>query len=310
MKAERIEKVFRRLTPNGLQSVIQREATALLAISRRLAAGYQPARRAGLMTDDSFQTWTQEISMELDLLEGEERQISILEEQIDRLYRLVHPDDHLHTIPGVGPRVAPLLLAAIGDIGRFHDVKSFCQWTGVLPRSHQSSRTQFLGMGMAKAGPARVKRALFQAAEFARRLDPEMAAIYYRQMVVHGKTHKQAMGAVMSHLAARVCVVLKERRPYELRGVDGQPISRPEARRFIRENLRVPESVRKLRRQHHRPTKKSIREEILSTMEVRWEDATALEAATAPQRGDTIPARPELQNNMTRLVRQLVAGTS
>ncbi len=40
-----------------------------------------------------------------------------------------------------------------------------------------------------------------------------MGAIYYRQMVELGKTHKQAMGVVMSHLASRVYTVLKEDRP-------------------------------------------------------------------------------------------------
>ena len=40
-----------------------------------------------------------------------------------------------------------------------------------------------------------------------------MGAIYYRQMVELGKTHQQAMGVVMSHLASRVYTVLKEDRP-------------------------------------------------------------------------------------------------
>ena len=310
MAVERIENVFRRLTPHVSLAVIQREAVALLAVSKRLAATYRPARSAGLMADASFQTWTQEISMELDLVEAEEKQMSMLEEQIDELYSLIDPQNHLHTIPGVGPHIAPLLLAAVGDIGRFHDVKSFCQWTGVLPRSHQSSRTQFLGMGMAKAGPARVKKALFQAAEYARRLDPEMAAIYFRQMVQHGKTHRQAMGAVMSHVAARVYVVLKEKRAYELRGADGRPVTRLEARIFIREHLRVPEEIRKLRRQHNRPTKKSVRRDILNMIEGRPDDASTNEAAEAPQRGDAIPMRPKPQDNTEHRVRQLVAGPS
>lgn len=194
-----------------------------------------------MITDASFQTWTEEISMELDLMEAEEKQIATLERQISALYRLVHPQNHLRTIPGMGPRVAPLLLAAVGDIGRFHDAKALCQWTGVLPRSHQSSRTQLIGMGMAKTGLSRVKRALYQAAEIARLWDPQMAAIHFHQMVDRGKTHRQAMGALMSHLTLRMYVVLKEQRPYELRGSDGHPVSRREARKFIREHLYVPE---------------------------------------------------------------------
>ena len=59
-------------------------------------------------------------------------------------------------------------------------------------------------------------------------------------MVEYGKTHKQAMGAVMSHLASRVYTVLKEDRPYELTDVDGSPVSMEESRQIIKERYTVP----------------------------------------------------------------------
>lgn len=247
--------------------------------------------------------------MELDLMEAEEKQMSTLEGQISILYQLVHPQDHLRTIPGMGPRVAPLLLAAVGDIGRFPDAKALCQWTGVLPRSHQSSRTQLVGMGMAKTGPARVKRALYQAAEIARLWDPQLAAIHFRQMVDYGKTHRQAIGAIMSHLAVRMYVVLKEQRPYELRGLDDHPISMLEARKFIREHFCVPEEVRKLRRQHHRPSKKSMREEVVNAIRGHWDHAATCEAANAPQRGNDIQY-PDVKDSMAPPLTQLMGKAS
>ena len=151
-------------------------------------------------------------------------------------------------------------------------------------------------MRMSKAGPARVKRALYQAAEYARRWDPQLAALYFRQMVDYGKTHKQAMGAVMSHLGARVYTVLKEQRAYQVRDHDGQPMTRIQAGRLIRERFRVPEEVRRLRR--HRPTKKHVREEALATAAGRWDNATTYEAADAPQRGKPVPVRPGSEDNM------------
>lgn len=102
--------------------------------------------------------------------------------------------------------------------------------------------------------------------------------------------------------------MLKEKRPHGLKGVDGQPITRLEAKKFIREHLRVPEEVRKLRRQHHQPTKKSIKKEMLNAMEGWWGDATTNEAATAPQRGDAIPLCPKDEYNAGRRVRQLVSS--
>jgi len=64
--------------------------------------------------------------------------------------------------------------------------------------------------------------ALYQAGDIGRRWDPQLAAVYYREMVYHGKNHRQALGAVMSHLGARVLTVLKVDRPYELRDIEGK----------------------------------------------------------------------------------------
>ena len=71
-------------------------------------------------------------------------------------------------------------------------------------------------------------------------------------MVHHGKTHLQAMGAVMSHLAARILTVLRDGRPYELRDIDNQPIGKKEAIELIQSRFRVSEEIRQARR--HRKT--------------------------------------------------------
>jgi len=82
------------------------------------------------------------------------------------------------------------------------------------------------------------------------------------------------MGAVMSHLGARVLRVLKEDRPYEIRNLEGKTINEEEARKLILSQYRVSEEVRRERRR--RNTKANIR---------RGETATisANEAANAPQ---------------------------
>ena len=67
-------------------------------------------------------------------------------------------------------------------------------------------------------------------------------------MVHHGKNHKQAMGAEMSHMGARVLAVLREDKPYELRDMQGKPITREEARRLIFSNFQVPEEIKRERR--------------------------------------------------------------
>lgn len=90
---------------------------------------------------------------------------------------------------------------------------------------------------MTKAGPATLKWALYQSGQIGRRCDPQLASVYYREMVHHGKNHKQAMGAVMNHMGARVLSVLWEDKPYELRDTQGKPITREEARKLILSNF-------------------------------------------------------------------------
>jgi len=93
--------------------------------------------------------------------------------------------------------------------------------------------------------------ALYQAGDIGRRWDPQLAAVYYREMVYHGKNHKQAMGAVMSHLGARILAVLKEDRPYELRDPEGKLISKDETRKLILSKYHVSEDIRRERRRRN-----------------------------------------------------------
>ena len=93
-----------------------------------------------------------------------------------------------------------------------------------------------------------MKWALYQAGQIGRQWDPQLASVYYRQMVHHGKNHKQAMGAVMSHMGARVFRVLREDRPYELRDTEGKPISKAAARALILAKYQVPKDIRQERR--------------------------------------------------------------
>jgi hypothetical protein len=105
---------------------------------------------------------------------------------------------------------------------------------------------------MTKAGPRRVKLALYQAAEIARQWDPQLAKVYYDQMAHKGKPHNKAVGAVMSHLASRIHAVLTEQRDYVLRDVDGRETSVQEARTIIRTRYRVPTEIRTARRTNRR----------------------------------------------------------
>jgi transposase len=230
------------------------------------------------INEEFFIEFQKEIALELRLMEMEETESKILDHRIEELYRKFHPSDNLRTIPGVGEHTAPVFLAAVSDPLRFHSQSAFANWEGVVPGAKQSSNMEAKGLRMTKAGPSIMRMALYQAGDIGRRYDPQLASVYYREMVNHGKNHKQAMGAVMSHLGARVLIVLKDDRPYEIRDIDGKVMSQDEARRLILSKYKVSEEIRRERRR--RNSSRSVKPHI--KYEGMMVDRTN-EAASAPQ---------------------------
>jgi len=114
----------------------------------------------------------------------------------------------------------------------------------MVPRSSQSGDSESQGLRISQAGPDLIKKYAFLNADVGRLWDPQLAKIYYDQMVDKGKHHNQAVCTVATHLLDRVLVILKEDRPYQLRDVDGSPLTRQQARQIVIERYTVPEKVR------------------------------------------------------------------
>jgi transposase len=172
------------------------------------------------------------------------------------LYRQLHPQRYLETIQGVGQDSAAVYIAFIGDIWRFPSLRDFRGWSGLIPFSRQSAESQTRGLRITKAGPDLVKATAFLDAQVARQWDPQIAAIYYKQMMALGKHHLQAVCACATHLLDRVYIVLRENRPYELRDVDGTPVDKREARRICQEQYHVPDEVRRRNNRRVRQARK------------------------------------------------------
>ncbi|MFQ5988214.1 MAG: IS110 family transposase [Dehalococcoidia bacterium] len=262
--------------PRGKGSRVESHLVFLACQS--VAALYELSRRVETINEEFFTEFQEEIARELRLMEAEEAESESLAHRIAELYRKLHPSDNLRTIPGVGEHTAPVFLAVVGDPTRFRSQSAFANWEGVVPGARQSSNVEAKGLRMTKAGPAIVRMALYQAGDIGRRWDPQLASVYYREMVHHGKNHKQAMGAVMSHLGARVLTVLKEDRPYELKDTEGKPISQNEARRLILSKYHVSEEIRRERRRRNRSNTVKARRKDREMATYRTN-----EAAKAPQ---------------------------
>jgi transposase len=170
------------------------------------------------------------------------------EQHIQPVYRRLHPERWLETIHGIGPDSAAIYMAFIQDIHRFPSAAQFRSWCGIIPFSKQSGFGEAKGLRMTQAGPNLIKATLYLNAGVARRYDPDLAALYYRQMVDYGKHHTQAVCACASHLASRIYAILQEERPYQLRDREGRSISPAEGQHICRAQYRVPEKIRQRNR--------------------------------------------------------------
>jgi transposase len=190
----------------------------------------------------------------LAMLEAEHKRLQL--KTVRPLYRQLHPSRNLESLRGVGQDGAAVYSSFIGNPKRFPDHAAFRGWSGMIPHSSQSGSSEAKGLPISQAGPDLIKKFSFMGAEAARQWDPQIAAIYYNQIVQHGKHHTQALCACATHLLDRIWTILKEDRPYELRDVDGTPVTARQARQIIDLHYTVPKEVRQRNNQRTRRTRR------------------------------------------------------
>lgn len=166
-------------------------------------------------------------------------------------------DPLLLSVPGLGPVTAPVVRAYFGDGHRFPSGRHAASYVGLTPSSWASGTVRQPHRAINKEGPAVLRLAFYQAANGARRTDPQLAEFYHRLMVETGHCHTQATIAVARKLAERVWKVLTTASPYELRDLDGQPITARAAKHLISEHLGVDPAIRAKARAHSAATHRS-----------------------------------------------------
>ena len=189
-----------------------------------------------------------EVALEVDIVLSKMAAIGTLERRIAVLHAELDPKALLGSIPGIGRHLAPTLPGVLHTVRRFHSegrMRGFC---GLFPRRADSGGSEKPGESITQSGNDRVKRALMLAADTARRIDPDLAELYWRLMTTKGHHHKQALCAVANRMANRIFSVLKRGQPYVLRDRDGTGITVAEAREIIAECYTVPETIRAGRR--------------------------------------------------------------
>lgn len=156
-------------------------------------------------------------------------------------------NDVLLSVLGVGPICASTTRAWWGDGSHLRSAKAAGAFVGLNPSNWESGLSASPSRSITKEGPAEMRLAYYQAANVARRRDPQLAAHYRRLICERGHTHIQANCAVARKLAARTWAVLQTGQPYEPRDLEGKPIDLDTATRLAVE-LEVPANKRRRNR--------------------------------------------------------------
>lgn len=232
----RLIRVFKRVGAHSKRP-IEELAAALLALAEQACEVYRSPDGA-----INFEDLQEEIRDDLDIVDLLQNKLERAREKAQELYQNLHPGRQLESIYGVGKISAPAFLAALAT-RKFPNAKAFRAYIGLVPRVKESGELESKGQRLTKAGASWLKASLYLAAETARRFDPQLALVYYRERVEKGRSHRQAVCAVATRLADRMYAVIKANRDYELRDLEGNPISPKQARDLIQAKLTVPEEI-------------------------------------------------------------------
>jgi transposase len=187
-------------------------------------------------------------------------EIRDLERKIAALLHQADPAAILTSVPGVGAIGGAQILARLGDPARFRSLAGARSFSGLVPSLTASGVNGRHGPPT-KSGDAPLREALFMAANQARRIDPTLAARYHRLMVTRGKHHNSALCHISTALLTRIIACWRAGTPYQLRDIDGTPLTTAQGRAIVAERYRVSDELRAQRRTSHTKTGTSRRQQ-------------------------------------------------
>lgn len=145
--------------------------------------------------------------------------IGYLEEKAARAEKLIAEslnaiEPLILTIPGISVATGAQIVAEIGDVARFKNAASVVKYAGINSGVSQSGAFEAKGSPITKVGSPYLRRALWLAAESARRFDPNLKAFYDRKRS-EGKPHRVAVVATARKLCHVIYAIMRDQVPYD-----------------------------------------------------------------------------------------------
>jgi transposase len=159
------------------------------------------------------------LRLHLDHIDHLDAAIATLDDRVDELIRpFADTRQLLTTIPGVGQRVAEVMIAEIGvDMGVFHSDAHLASWAAVCPGNNESAGKHY--SGRTRKGNEWLTDALVQAAWAAGRTKDDYLAAQFRRLA--GRIGKKKAAVAVAHSILVIAYhVIDTGKPYQNLGGD------------------------------------------------------------------------------------------
>jgi transposase len=156
------------------------------------------------------------ITEQLALIDSLDESIAHLSQEIAERLRPFEPlIAHLMTIPGIGRRLAEILLAEIGtDVQRFPSARHLASWAGMCPGNRESAGKR-LPTGTRHGNPW-LRSALTEAAHAASHTKQSYLATFYQRLAVRRGSHKAIMALGHTLIVILFHIINKQEDYHEL----------------------------------------------------------------------------------------------
>lgn len=190
---------------NGIRALLDRQGLKMPSgkngwTRKAISALRLEARPMNEVTAE--QLWRGQLDVELQALEQIETLIGQVESKLEALAKADERVQRLQSIPGVGPRLAEVLVATIDNPNRFSNAKQVGAYAGLVPRQIESGTMSRQG-GITGRGNKLLRTLLVEVAWLMRRYNPHLRAIF--DQVCRGSKSRRKVAAVAT--ARRLLII-------------------------------------------------------------------------------------------------------
>ena len=204
----------------GAKQIARAHLTRLKSLLETTSNGHYKRDMALEIRDaarNSFGFWMPARSRELQhpirLIHELDDEIAEIEEQIQAI--MDELNSPITTIPGLGFRMAAMILAEVGDFARFDSPDKLLVYAGMSPSTYQSGQLKNCYPHMEQRGSRYLRYALYHATKYVCLWDPAFVA-YLAKKRAEGKHYNIAISHAAKKLLRLIFAMEKSRQPYRV----------------------------------------------------------------------------------------------